>query len=641
MVCATRYYYLVPVLRFTKLALPPPPPCASLLFGKPASIRPLVAMSEDREVADTRRRPSLGLTCYEDRQDHFKALMKQSRMSLPRIDVDVREVRDSDDDIIEEEDGEAVPEEEARYQRIRHLLEGRTVEVEVRLRDFSYHVPVKTDTPSVKTVMNQSPCYGTYEFGRRFVEKCCNRRAITRLPTTAVDVFLPFEKEAVLVGINLVLKPGKTYVILGPPASGKTSLLKAIAGRLPNHVNVVSRHPVKDKPHISGRVEYNDVTVDDDPEMVLANVVSYVGQLDCHAPYLTVAETFEFALRSRTGKTNEINGDADATENLTIEGLGLEVCKDTFVGNDDVRGISGGQRRRVTVGEMMQGQSPVACADEISTGLDAAVTYDIIHSIVAYSRVARTTRVVSLLQPGPETFSLFDEVILLAKGYVVYAGPIANVVEYFAGLGYKQPPTMDVADFLQLIPTPDGAMLFDAVISPVSEHYSAEGLADAFKESAQYEQILLELDAPNPSSWKLKSNCNGDAENGHTFLSLQGRTKNSVPAAMKVAYQKSLFGSTMLNLFRHFTLWKRDKGFIIGKACENIGMAVATGGILFGAGNITWDQSTPLSDLNEADSQAFAKLAAGVYGALFMTTFHILLGEQQQFHLSRVHQCVS
>lgn len=183
--------------------------------------------------------------------------------------------------------------------------------------------------------------------------------------------------------------------------------------------------------------------------MILPNVVSFVGQLDSHAPYLTVKETFDFAFQCRTGGTHSNLGVSNLgaitnldkenfTENLTIEGLDLAHVCDTFVGNDDVRGVSGGQRRRVTVGEMMQGQNPVACGDEISTGLDAAVTYDIVHSIVVFSKKAMTTRIISLLQPGPETVSLFDEVVLLAEGQLVYAGPVEEVVDYFECLGYKQ-----------------------------------------------------------------------------------------------------------------------------------------------------------------------------------------------------------
>ena len=132
--------------------------------------------------------------------------------------------------------------------------------------------------------------------------------------------------------------------------------------------------------------------------MVLQNIVSYVGQLDNHAPFLTVQETFDFAANCRIGadttrktkkkkKTADGNnddgggggGESDQiiSENLTIDGLDLAICRDTYVGDANNRGVSGGQRRRVTLGEMMVEQNPVACADEISTGLDAAVTFDI------------------------------------------------------------------------------------------------------------------------------------------------------------------------------------------------------------------------------------------------------------------------
>ena len=175
----------------------------------------------------------------------------------------------------------------------------------------------------------------------------------------------------------------------------------------------------------------------------------------------------------------------------------------------------------------------MACADEISTGLDAAVTRDIIHSIVAFAKAAKTTRIVSLLQPGPETFSLFDEVILLAQGNVIYAGPIDEVVDYFAGLGNIQKSMMDVADFLQLIPTPDGEMLFDASHSPNDKHYSAEEFAAAFRQSEQFQRIQNGLDAPSRYNWKPS---NGDEENG-----LKDRA-GGVPKEFLVTYKNSFFG---------------------------------------------------------------------------------------------------
>ncbi|KAL0337422.1 UNVERIFIED_CONTAM: ABC transporter G family member 32 [Sesamum calycinum] len=129
--------------------------------------------------------------------------------------------------------------------------------------------------------------------------------------------------------------------------------------------------------------------------------------------------------------------------------LGLDLCADTLVGDEMIKGISGGQKKRLATGELLVGPSRVLFMDEISTGLDSATTYHIIKYLRHSTRALEGTTVISLLQPAPETYELFDDLILLSEGKIVYQGPRAVVLEFFASMGFSCPDRKNVADFLQ------------------------------------------------------------------------------------------------------------------------------------------------------------------------------------------------
>jgi len=175
--------------------------------------------------------------------------------------------------------------------------------------------------------------------------------------------------------VNLLFEQGKTYLVLGGPGSGKSSLLKMIAGILP-----------EDKQHIaSGTVQVNKTTPKT-KDIVWSNIVGYIDQIDRLHPYLTVKETCDFAFNCRSGGTHRTPlhdpgpeaaaqiKKMDEEEYLVttvLESMGLTRVKDTFVGDQQtVRGVSGGEKKRVTVSEMSVGRFPILCMDEISTGLD-------------------------------------------------------------------------------------------------------------------------------------------------------------------------------------------------------------------------------------------------------------------------------
>ncbi|XP_004498643.1 pleiotropic drug resistance protein 1-like [Cicer arietinum] len=268
----------------------------------------------------------------------------------------------------------------------------------------------------------------------------------------------------ILQNVSGIIKPQRMTLLLGPPGSGKTTLLLALAGKLE-----------KDLKHF-GRVTYNGEVLE---EFVPQRTSAYISQHDNHIGEMTVRETLAFSARCqgvghnyemlaellRREKEAKIKPDPDIDAYMkaaALEGqqasvvtdyilkiLGLEICADIMVGDGMIRGISGGQKKRVTTGEMLVGPIRVLFMDEISTGLDSSTTFQIISSIRQSIHILNGTALVSLLQPAPETYELFDDIILLTDGQIVYQGPRENVLEFFESMGFKCPERKGVADFLQ------------------------------------------------------------------------------------------------------------------------------------------------------------------------------------------------
>ncbi|XP_050212985.1 pleiotropic drug resistance protein 1-like isoform X3 [Mercurialis annua] len=173
--------------------------------------------------------------------------------------------------------------------------------------------------------------------------------------------------------------------------------------------------------------------------------------------------------------------EADIMTDYILKILGLESCADTMVGDEMIRGISGGQKKRVTTGEMLVGPARALFMDEISTGLDSSTTFQIVNSLRQTIHILNGTAIISLLQPAPETFDLFDDIILLSDGQIVYQGPRENVLEFFEHMGFRCPERKGVADFLQEVTSRKDQEQYWASKDEPYSFISVKELAEAFQ----------------------------------------------------------------------------------------------------------------------------------------------------------------
>ncbi|CDP15381.1 unnamed protein product [Coffea canephora] len=260
-------------------------------------------------------------------------------------------------------------------------------------------------------------------------------------------------KITILKGISGIVKPSRMTLLLGPPGAGKTTLLQALAGKIEDNLKV-QWSLTSILTQTCGKITYCGHEMD---EFVPQRTCAYVSQHDLHHGEMTVRETLNFSRRclgtgrryemlaelSRREKEAGINPDpeidafmkavavAGQKSNLAtdcvLKLLGLDICSDIMVGDQLKRGISGGQKKRVTTGEMLVGPATAIYMDEISTGLDSSTTFQIVNHMKHMVHVMDITMIISLLQPAPETYNLFDDIILLSEGQIVYQGPREHV----------------------------------------------------------------------------------------------------------------------------------------------------------------------------------------------------------------------
>ncbi|KAH8199881.1 hypothetical protein TruAng_005937 [Truncatella angustata] len=242
--------------------------------------------------------------------------------------------------------------------------------------------------------------------------------------------------KTILNHVNANFQAGQLNIIMGPSGSGKTSMLNAMALRLKNSFSTKYR--------LSGKLTFNGAVPSDS---VIRSVVSYVCQDDdALLPSLTVRETLCFAaglrLPSWMGKQQKV----DKAEEILLK-MGLKDCADNLVGNDLVKGISGGEKRRVSIAVQILTDPRVLLLDEPTSGLDAFTANSIMEVLDGLANEGRTL-ILTIHQARSDLFEHFGNVLLLARGgSPAYAGSARDMLEYFGKLGYQCPQHTNPADY--------------------------------------------------------------------------------------------------------------------------------------------------------------------------------------------------
>ncbi|RUS17489.1 hypothetical protein BC937DRAFT_89917 [Endogone sp. FLAS-F59071] len=255
----------------------------------------------------------------------------------------------------------------------------------------------------------------------------------TRRTATLVfsDVSYNVAGKPVLASVSGLVQPGEMLAIMGPSGAGKSSFL-----------DILARKPKRGT--VTGSVLINNAIP---ARRQFKKLAGYVDQEDVLMGTLTVRETLMYSALLRLPRDMPLKVKQRRVEE-TLSELGIQHIADMPIGVPGRRGISGGEKRRVSIGKELVTSPSILFLDEPTSGLDSYNAYVVMECLKKLARVHKRTVVVTIHQPRSNIFKMFDSLLLLAEGRTVYFGPAQQATHYFASIGYPIPPEYNIADYL-------------------------------------------------------------------------------------------------------------------------------------------------------------------------------------------------
>ncbi|ETW86786.1 ABC transporter [Heterobasidion irregulare TC 32-1] len=362
-----------------------------------------------------------------------------------------------------------------------------------------------------------------------------------------------------------VLKPGEMCLVLGTPGSGCDTFLKAIA----NQRGLFHR--------VSGDVRYAGISAEEMGRYYHGELV-YNAEDDIHLATLTVDQTLDFALSTKApgsrGRQPGVSraGFKDEVKATLLKMLNISHTAKTLVGDAFVRGVSGGERKRVSIAEMMATRARVQCWDNSSRGLDASTALDFVKSLRVMTDVLGQTTFVTLYQAGEGIYDLFDKVMILNQGRQVYLGSPSEARAWFEELGYRSLPRQSTADYLTGCTDPNERQ-FAPGRSELNVPSTPEALEQAYLASKTAKKVRTVLE-------DYKRTMETEKNDQEAFrASVADDKKRGV--SRKSPYTLSLFDQVKALTRRQFQVRLQDRFQIFTSYALSTALALVIGGAFF------------------------------------------------------------
>ncbi|OIW22266.1 P-loop containing nucleoside triphosphate hydrolase protein [Coniochaeta ligniaria NRRL 30616] len=296
-----------------------------------------------------------------------------------------------------------------------------------------------------------------------------------------------------------IIRPGEMCVVLGPPSSGCSTFLKTLSGDRDGF--------------FVGEDSYLNYEGISDKELHTAHRgdAIYTAEVDVHFPKLTVGQTLEFAAQARCPRVIPQGLSRQQyckqLSDVVMGMYGISHTADTKVGNDYIRGVSGGERKRLTIAEATLSNAPFQCWDNCTRGLDSANAVGFCKTLRLQSEFFGQTCAVSMYQAPQSAYDLFDKATVLYQGHQIYFGRASEAKAYFERLGFECPSRQTTPDFLTSMTFPEERITRPGFNTP----RTPEEFAAAWRSSSEYNALQAEIceykaehqiDGPNARTYR-------------------------------------------------------------------------------------------------------------------------------------------